>query len=254
MDGKVALITGAGSGIGRASAILFAAEGAAVVVSDIDADGLAETVATIESARGTVASLVADITDEATAAHLVALAGSRFGRLDCAHNNAGTSIASSPFDLIDEADFDQLIDVNVRSVFLCMQAELRSFLQRSPSPRGAIVNTASSAGLIGVANFSAYSASKHAVIGLTKTAALEFAASGIRVNAVCPGPTDTPMLGNLATTIPSSRLNPMQRLGTPAEIAETVVWLCSDRAGFVTGEALQVDGGLVEAEGQLRRN
>lgn len=250
-DGRVALVTGAASGIGRASALAFAREGASVVVTDIDASALAETTAMIVAAGGSVAEAVADIADEGTATALVSLTIDRFGRLDCAHNNAGISIVGSAFENVDEADFDRIVRVNVRSVFLCMQAELRAFVSAGS---GAIVNTASSAGLIGVADHAPYSASKHAVIGLTRTAALEFAAVGIRVNAICPGPVDTPMLMASMAGIAPSRLNPMQRLGTPAEIAETVVWLCSDRASFVTGEALQVDGGLVEAEGQLRHD
>ncbi|MFZ5653501.1 MAG: SDR family oxidoreductase [Pseudomonadota bacterium] len=247
LQGKVGLITGAGSGIGRETALAFAREGARVVVSDIDREAGEETVARVRRAGGEAVFLRCDVTRGPEVEALVAGAVEAFGRLDCAFNNAGvegdtraTTITCS------EENFDLNIAVNLKGVWRCMKYEIEQFL-RQGSP-GAIVNTSSLAGLVGVPRGSAYVAAKHGVIGLTKTAALEFAKEGIRVNAVCPGAIETPMLHRIVGGTEKGyemmrRMEPVGRLGRPGEIAEAVVWLCSDRASFVTGLAMSVDGG-----------
>ncbi|MCB1014292.1 MAG: SDR family oxidoreductase [Acidimicrobiales bacterium] len=247
VDGEVALVTGGGGGIGRATAVLFAAEGARVVVVDVDADGLAGTVAEVEAAGGEGVAVTADVTDEAQVEAAVAAAVDRFGRLDCAHNNAGTSGTPSPFTDLSREDWDRVVTLNLTGVFLGMKHELRVM---APAGRGAIVNTSSGAGIIGFPSLPHYVASKHGVLGLTKTAAQEFARSGIRVNAVCPGTTDTPMMqafigGDPGVEQMMRRTVPTGEMGRPDQIAEAVVWLCSDRASFVNGETMLVDGGTV---------
>ena len=247
LDGKIALITGAGSGIGRASALTFAREGAKVAVADKLADGGQETVRMVEAAGGTASFIEVDVSDAASVEAMVNATVETYGRIDCAYNNAGIEGQVAPTDSYADDMFDKVIAVNLTGVWLCMKYEIPRLLEHGG---GAIVNTASGAGLIGVAGLSAYVASKHGVIGLTKTAALEYAKSGIRVNAVCPGLIQTPMVERLTADQPQLgealvAMEPVGRTGRPEEIAESVVWLCSDAASFVTGHAMSVDGGFV---------
>ena len=247
LDGKIALITGAGSGIGRASALTFAREGAKVAVADKLVDGGRETVRMVEAAGGTASFIEVDVSDAASVEAMVNATVETYGRIDCAYNNAGIEGQVAPTDSYADDMFDKVIAVNLTGVWLCMKYEIPRLLEHGG---GAIVNTASGAGLIGVAGLSAYVASKHGVIGLTKTAALEYAKSGIRVNAVCPGLIQTPMVERLTADQPQLgealvAMEPVGRTGRPEEIAESVVWLCSDAASFVTGHAMSVDGGFV---------
>lgn len=242
---KAGLVTGAGSGIGRATAIRLAAAGAWVVVADFDEATALETVQLIVDAGGTAVPSVGDIANEADVAAMVALTTTRFGRLDFAHNNAG--VMGSQCQLIDYSmeDFDRIVSINLRGTFLCMRAELQVMLAQG---HGAIVNTASEAALKGSAADAVYTASKHAIAGLTKTAALECARRGVRVNAVCPGVILTGMMEAVAETNPAGyekakRLMPIGRYGHPDEIAEAVLWLCSDASSLVTGHLMAVDGG-----------
>jgi NAD(P)-dependent dehydrogenase (short-subunit alcohol dehydrogenase family) len=245
VEGKVALVTGAGSGIGKATALAFAAEGAsAVVACDINAAAADETRQLVEDGGCASLSFAADIADAEGVRALVDATVNAFGRIDCAHNNAGVVGPITTMDEYPEDEWRRVIDVNATGTFLCMKYELRVMLtQRS----GAIVNTASGNGLKGASHLSAYIASKHAVIGMTKAAAYEYGRLGIRVNAVCPGSTRTPPLlaylddPNAEKQAVSSV--PMGRLAEPPEIAAAVVWLSSDSASFVCGEALRVDGG-----------
>jgi NAD(P)-dependent dehydrogenase (short-subunit alcohol dehydrogenase family) len=245
--GKSVLITGGASGIGRAAAYAFGREGARVVVADLSESGGRETVEKLRAGGAEAHFVRADVTKSEEVVALVAKTVSLLGRLDCAFNNAGIEGAVVPVADYPEDTFRRVLDVNVLGVFRCMRAELPQMLSQG---RGAIVNTASVAGLIGAGGLSAYIASKHAVLGLTKTAALENAKLGVRVNAVCPGVIQTPMLDRLASAADglvqgTIGATPMGRLGTPEEIAEAVVWLCSDAASFITGTALTVDGGYV---------
>jgi NAD(P)-dependent dehydrogenase (short-subunit alcohol dehydrogenase family) len=247
LDGKIALVTGGGNGIGREAALAFAREGARVAVADYEADAAAETVGLINADGGQAISLSGDVTEAAAVQAMLDAAIAAYGRLDCAFNNAG--IAPYQVDAAGklthewpDAAFDRMIAVNVKSVWLCMKHEL-PLLQASGG--GAIVNTASIAGLVGLRGSSAYVAAKHAVIGLTKTAAIEYAGDSIRVNAVCPGFIATRMTVWTREQRGDAIVErtPLHRFGEPREIAEMVVWLCSDRASFVTGAAYQVDGG-----------
>lgn len=246
MRGKVALVTGAGSGIGRASARAFAAAGAHVVVSDVSARGGEETVQSIRAAGGEATFVRADVTRASEVAALVSDTVAQHGRLDYAHNNAGIVAFGNAVDCTEE-DWDRVLAVNLKGVWLCLKHEIPPMLAQGG---GAIVNTASIAGLTGMPGAVAYGASKHGVIALTKSAALQYASGGIRVNAVCPGYIDTPMADAIFERVPDSEAritaqHPLGRLGAPEEIAAAVVWLCSDAAAFVTGHPLVVDGGYL---------
>ncbi|MDS0241313.1 MULTISPECIES: SDR family oxidoreductase [unclassified Haloferax] len=244
-DTEVAVVTGAGSGIGRATAEAFAAEGARVVVSDVNVEGGEETVARIEEAGGTATFVETDVTDGDAVAAMVETAVSEYGRLDFACNNAGVGGAQKPAADLSFDEWQQVIDVNLNGVWRSMRHEIPAMLG---GDGGVVVNMASILGKVGFANASHYVAAKHGVLGLTKTAAIEYAEQGVRVNAVCPGFVDTPLLGEGGLDDPEARkgiesLHPMNRLGDVDEIASAVVWLCSDGASFTTGEALTVDGG-----------
>ena len=244
---KVVLITGAASGIGRTVALAFAAAGARLVLSDVNDTGGAETLSEI-SAMGCQAIYErADVSDSAQVDTLMAAALARFGRVDYGINNAGISGSLvQRLHEIDESLYDQIIDINVKGVWLCMRAELRLMIEQGS---GAIVNLSSVAGMIGAPKASVYSASKHAVIGLTRSAALEYAKHNIRVNAVCPSYTETPMVTSITDESPmmqqlTTNASPMKRLAQPEEIATAILWLCSSEASYVNGIILPVDGGL----------
>lgn len=248
---KCVLVTGGAAGIGRATAIAFAAEGAKVVVSDIDESGGQKTARSVEKQGGSAVYVPADVSSSVDVANLLSSTLSTFGKIDCAVNNAGIEGRITPFAQQTDDNFDDIINVNLKGTFLCMREEISEMVKTGG---GAIVNLSSIAGLIGFSGLSPYVASKHGVIGLTKNAALEYAASGIRVNAVCPGGVDTRMLDSLAEQATdgaqTSRqmmtpLHPMGRIGTPEEVAELIVWLCSPRASFITGTAIPIDGGYV---------
>jgi NAD(P)-dependent dehydrogenase (short-subunit alcohol dehydrogenase family) len=247
VEGKVALVTGGGGGIGRASALAFAREGARVAVADFAAAAAHETVSQINAAGGQAITLTGDVTRAKDVRTMIEDTIAAYGRLDCAFNNAG--IAPYQVDASgkktaewSEASFDRMIAVNLKGVWLCMKEEIPRMQSQGG---GAIVNTASIAGLIGLATSSAYVAAKHGVIGLTKTAALEYADANIRVNAVCPGFIKTQMTEDTMRRRGEVLLAqiPFRRMGEPGEIAEMVVWLCSDRASYVTGASYNVDGG-----------
>ena len=245
--GRVALITGASSGIGRAAALAFAERGAQLVLADVNAEGGEDTARQVVGAGGHALFIEADVSKATDVAALLEATGRAFGRLDFAFNNAG--IEGEMVSTVDssEENWNRVIDVNLKSVWLCMKHELPYLLERRA---GAIVNCASIAGLVGFSNASAYAASKHGILGLTKSAALEVAAVGVRINAVCPGVIRTPMVDRAIRKRPELAQDlvagePMGRLGAPDEVARAVLWLCSDEAAFVTGVALPVDGGWV---------
>jgi NAD(P)-dependent dehydrogenase (short-subunit alcohol dehydrogenase family) len=247
LAGKVAVVTGGSSGIGRATAQIFAREGAKVVVADVGVEGGEETVRLINTAGGEAVFVKTDVSQPTDVEVMVKKAVDTYGRLDCAFNNAGIEGVIQPTVDYGEAHWDRVIAINLKGVWLCMKAELQQMLKQGG---GAIVNTASVAGLVGLPGFSAYVAAKHGVNGLTKTAALEYAKAGIRVNAVCPGAIRTPMLERAVRANPGSEeqfvaVEPIGRMAAPAEVGEAVVWLCSDAASFVTGLPMAVDGGWV---------
>jgi NAD(P)-dependent dehydrogenase (short-subunit alcohol dehydrogenase family) len=252
LEGKVALVTGGASGIGRATALACAREGAKLIIADLQEEGGQHTVHLITAKGGDASFVQTDVTHATAVEALISEAVARYGRLDCAHNNAGISgleIAGDHRALTAEYPderWHQVIAVNLTGVWLCMKYELQQMLTQGG---GAIVNTASAAGLVGLVGNAAYVASKHRVVGLTKTAALEYAQHGIRVNCVCPGYIHTPMTApgrqdpdRMAQMIASE---PVGRIGNPEEVAQAVVWLCSDAASFVTGHTMAVDGGYV---------
>ena len=256
LKGRVVLVTGGSSGMGRASALAFARIGAKVAVSDVDVEGGNETVEMIKEARGEATFVEADVSKSAEVEALINQVTQVYGRLDCAHNNAGIEgIQAITADYLEE-DWDQVMDINLKGVWLCMKYEIRKMLE---SGNGAIVNTSSTFGLVGSKiGLPAYIASKHGVVGLTRAAALEYAQRGIRVNAVCPGTIQTPMYDRVNRVIirdnPAAKeelekqiieREPSGRIGQPEEVAEAVVWLCSDAASFVTGHTLVIDGGLI---------
>ena len=247
LEGKSGLITGGASGIGRATALAFAREGASVTVADIADDAGEKVVDEIESVGGRARFVHVDVTSESDVENAVRSTVDAFGRLDCAVNNAGTTGAGGMIQQISLEDWRKTMSINLESVFLCLKYELPVMQEQKC---GAIVNVASGAGLIAVPGLSPYCASKHGVLGLTKTAAVENARCGVRVNAICPGSTDTPMLRAAMDASPvmekmiMSSL-PSGRLGTPDEIAEAAVWLCSDRAAYVSGESMLVDAAAV---------
>jgi NAD(P)-dependent dehydrogenase (short-subunit alcohol dehydrogenase family) len=247
LEGKVALITGAAGGIGRASALIFAREGARVVLGDRAVEALAETAAQVAQQGGDAAFLLTDVTSRKDIAALVQLAITRHGRLDCAFNNAGIPGAMQPFAEHTDEQYDQVMDTNVRGAWMCTQEEIKAML---PTGGGAIVNASSGLGMIAAPQVAAYVTSKHAVLGLTRAASLEYAREGVRVNAVLPGVVDTVMPKEMFAGAPGAieaiaATSPMGRLARAEEVAEAAAWLCSDRASYVNGHGLVVDGGIV---------
>jgi len=245
LDGRVAIVTGAGSGIGRAAAFAFAAAGASVLVVDVNDEHGEQTVKQLEADGCRAAYHHADVSRPQDADAMVAAALEQFGRLDCAFNNAGIEGEPAPFANFADDAWDRVIAVNLTGVFNCLRAELAHM---SANGGGSIVNTASIAGLVGFPGSAAYVASKHAVVGLTKAAALDYAKQGVRVNALCPGVIDTDMIRRATEQSPQllaqvEAAHPMGRIGRPEEVADYAVWLCSDEASFVTGQAIAVDGG-----------
>jgi NAD(P)-dependent dehydrogenase (short-subunit alcohol dehydrogenase family) len=250
MNDRVALVTGGASGIGRTSALALAEAGARVAVADTDASGANDTARSIEDEHDTEALAVeADVSEAEDVQHMVAETVERFGRLDAAVNNAGLESTKARLADYDEADFDRMIDVNLRGVFLCMKHELRQMTTQRDDKDRAIVNVASALGTVAFREKSAYVAAKHGVIGLTKSAALEYAGENIRANAVSPSFIETSMQMRTGTLLRPEQLDdvtslhPLGRFGQPAEVAQAIRWLASPEASFVTGAALPVDGG-----------
>ncbi|MDT7519541.1 SDR family oxidoreductase [Rhodoferax sp. TBRC 17660] len=245
-DNKVVLVTGGGGGIGRASALAFARAGAKVAVTDRDVAAGEETTAQVKALGAEALFIAADVMQAAQVQAMVTQVVAHFGRLDCAFNNAGIEEEHMRLADCEEATFDRIMGVNVKGVWLCMKYQIAQMLAQGG---GAIVNTASVAGLVGAPKMSTYSASKHAVIGLTKSAAVEYGRKGIRVNAVCPGVIRTVMLERAVQADPKvaatvAGAHPIGRIGEPDEVAAAVLWLSSDASSFVTGLAHTVDGGL----------
>lgn len=248
LSGRVALVTGGGSGIGRASALAFARAGATVVVSDVAAEAGEATARAVLDAGGVAIFQRADVSDAEQVSALIDRTIQEFGRLDCAHNNGGIEGPVGTVIDLSEDEWDRVIDINLKGVWNCLRYQIPVMLEQGG---GAIVNTGSVSGLKGFPPLlPAYVASKFGVVGLTAVTARTYASQGVRVNAICPGAIDTPMLTRIGEG--AERLgvalvaeNPSGRLGTPDEVAEAVIWLCSDRASFVTGQTLTIDGGFL---------
>jgi len=243
--GKVAFVTGAANGIGRATALAFAEAGASVVATDVSEPGNQETARLIEQAGGRAIAIRCDVALETDVQAALDRTVETFGRLDIAFNNAGIEQPLKPLADLTSEDWDRIAGIDLRGIFLCMKHQVPLMLRQGA---GAIVNTSSGAGVKGFAGQAAYVAAKHGVIGLTRAAALDYAAAGFRVNAVCPGIIDTPMMQRFTGGTAEGRQRviaqePVGRMGRPEEIAEAVLWLCSDAAGFVTGHAMVIDGG-----------
>lgn len=247
-QGKVALITGAGSGLGRASALAFAREGAKVVVADVDVESGQQTVQLINKAGGEAIFVKVDVAKAAEVEAMVNKAVETYGRLDCAHNNVGIEELASPFTEGTEEQWEHIMNVDLKSVWLCLKYEISHMVKHGG---GAIVNTSSISGLIGIPGIPMYTAAKHGVNGLTRVAAVEYAKAGIRVNAVCPaGMRGTGFYQRVVAFDPEvprkiAELVPLGRDSEPEEVAEAVIWLCSDAASYVTGHIMSVDGGFV---------
>ena len=248
-DGQVAIVTGASGGMGRAVALAFAAAGATLVAADLTEDAGRETVEQIGQADGRAVFVPTDVSDAAAVEALVARATSDFGRLDCAVNAAAIEGERGPLHEVDDEVFDRIIAVNLRSIFLCMKHEILAMLAAGRG--GSIVNIASTNSFRPQPHQSAYTASKHGVLGMTRNAAVDYGAAGIRINAICPGAIDTPMLraamerrGRQPEEV-AGRLSLLGRFGQPDEIAQACLWLCSDESSFTTGHALAVDGGYL---------
>jgi len=246
-EGKVALVTGGGSGIGRATSLAFANEGAKVVIDDINVEGGEETLRLIKSTGGEAIFVKADVSKGAEVEAMVEKAIDTYGRLDCAFNNAGIGEPLKRVAKTTEDNWDRVMATNLKGVYLCMKYEVPHMLKQK---KGAIVNTSSLAGLKGLSGQAAYVASKHGVVGLTKSAAIEYATLGIRINAICPGVINTPLIAPNMKDRPHVEkgyidMEPIGRLGKPEEIASAVLWLCSDEASFVVGSVFSVDGGVV---------
>lgn len=239
---KVALVTGAASGIGRATAVAFAAEGARVAILDRTEDALSGTADAVRTAGGEVLVIACDVSKPEQVEAAIGRVVESFGRLDIAFNNAGVENKAAPVAEIELDEWDRVLDINLRGTFVCMKHELAQMVRQGG---GVIVNTSSGAGVRGVAGGASYAASKHAIIGLTKSAALDYAKQNIRVNAILPGNIETPMMnrftgGDIQKAID---LEPVGRLGKPEEIADAVLWMSADLGAFVTGAAISVDGG-----------
>ena len=246
LEGKIALVTGGTSGIGRATAVIMGRHGAAVIIAGRREEQGEETAALVRETGAQAEFVRTDVTVPAEVSALVGHAISKYGRLDCAFNNAGTLIDTGKLHETDDSVFDQTMNVNVRGVWLCMKEQLKVMVGQGC---GAIVNDSSSNGVRASLNRPAYITSKHAVVGLTRSAALDYARNGIRVNAICPGPIDTEMMvlidhGDAESRRRIERAVPLGRYGTADEVGEIAAWLCSDAASYVTGQAFSVDGGM----------
>ena len=248
LQDKIVLVTGGSSGIGQATALAFRREGAkVVVVADLNVAGLENSVAKIKAAGGDATFIQTDVSKADEVERMVDAVIRSYGRIDCAVNNAGIEGVMSPTAECTEQNWDRVMDINLKGIWLCMKYQIPQMLKQGG---GSIVNMSSAVGLVGLPGYAAYVASKHGVAGLTKTAALEYATAGIRVNAVCPGAIRTPLLDRMIGGKPEVEAwllskEPVGRVGTPGEVAEAVIWLSSDAASFVTGHTMVVDGGAV---------
>jgi NAD(P)-dependent dehydrogenase (short-subunit alcohol dehydrogenase family) len=248
LESKVALITGAGSGIGQATSRIFAREGAKLVLADVVEEGGNRTLKMVQDLGGQAIFVKCDVAKWNDVESVISKTIEAYGRLDCAFNNAEIEGQGGDTHACSEENWARVISINLTGVFFCMKAEINQLLKQNAG--GAIVNTSSGAGLAGVRGMPAYVAAKHGVAGLTRAAALEYGRHNIRINAVCPGPIRTPMMGRLLQVRPEieqrfARAEPLKRLGEPEEIGEAVAWLCSDRASYVTGLPMPVDGGFM---------